>query len=632
MQGVRDIFSRSCERYATEPCMASRKILRMRVEAGVDKYILGPYEWINYREAQKIVGDFGRGLRALGIQPQTMVNFFADTCKEWQLAAQACFQQNIVVTTTYANLGEDAVSFAIQQTEVTTVITDAVLATTTLANVLKNCPKVKRVIYIPDRRPVTHSSCPSEEDIIKALPRGVKVYSFQAVCELGFSKKDDETCAPPETVNRNDLCVVMYTSGSTARPKGVLISNGNMLAVVAGTSMAIPNMGPGDRFVAYLPLAHILEMIAEIGSLACGSAIGYGTPKTLSNTGINVDPETCLGDAPELKPTLLAAVPMIFDKIRSAVFAKVKATGGLKAKLFFFALDRKIKALDNGRSAPLWDLILFDKLRAQLLGGKVRYMLSGGGPLSKATQVFMNVVFNCPVGQGMGCTECVGAMSTCWPNDRTYGKVGAPIQCNQIKLVDWPEGEYFVTDKPNPRGEILVGGPNVTLGYFKMPEETAKSFYVDSDGIRWFRTGDVGEMWPNGTLQIIDRKKDFIKLSGGEFISYGKLEPLVRDSEYVENAFIFADPEKSFCIAVCTAKPHLTGDKFPRDDAVLQDIHRIFKAHGCLSFEIPKKVKVVSEQWTPESDLVSAAMKIKRHNLIHHYKDLLKELYESGPQ
>src|SRR5688500_16135419 len=121
MEGVRDIFDRACERYAAEPCMGFRKILKMRVEAGVDKYVLGGFEWVTYREAHKLASDFGRGLRALGVQPQTMVNFFADTSREWQLAAQGCFQQNIVVTTTYANLGEDAVGFAIQQTEVTTV-------------------------------------------------------------------------------------------------------------------------------------------------------------------------------------------------------------------------------------------------------------------------------------------------------------------------------------------------------------------------------------------------------------------------------------------------------------------------------------------------------------------------------
>lgn len=410
-------------------------------------------------------------------------------------------------------------------------------------------------------------------------------------------------------------------------PKGVLISNGNMLAVVAGTSGAIPNMGPGDRFVAYLPLAHILEMIAELGTLYCGGLIGYGSPKTLSTTGVGLDATTCVGDAPALQPTLLAAVPMIFDKIRAAVLAKVAQTGGIKAKLFTHALNAKIHAVEKGLGAPLWDLILFDKLRAQLLGGKVRYMLCGGGPLSRQTQLFMNAVFNCPVGSGMGCTETGGAMSTCWPNDReAFGRAGAPIHCNQIKLESWEDGGYFTTDKPNPRGEILVGGPNVTMGYYKMPEETAKAYFVDNEGVRWFRTGDVGEMWPNGTLQVVDRKKDLVKLSGGEYVSYGKLEPLVRDSQYVDNAFVHANPLRSYVVAVCTLKPGLPEQ--PTEAEVLADITKILKSTpGVVSFEIPKKLKIVHDAWTPESDLVTAALKLKRHNLEKKYKQDIADMY-----
>lgn len=345
----------------------------------------------------------------------------------------------------------------------------------------------------------------------------------------------------------------------------------------------MPDMGPGDVYIGYLPLAHILEMVAEVGSLVSGSCIGYGTPKTLSDAGVCIDPGTCRGDAPELRPTMLAgtfcllkttthqpfankAVPMIFDKIRSAVLAKVKATGGLKAKVFHYALARKILALERGNGAPFWDLLVFDALRKQLLGGRVRYMLSGGGPLSRATQVFMNVVMNCPVGQGFGLTEAVGVCTTVWPNDRSYGRVGAPIECNLIQLQDWEEGGYYVDPSkdpakgsPNPRGEILVGGANVTMGYYKLEEETKKSYFVDASGMRWFRTGDVGEMFPNGTLQIVDRKKDLVKLSGGEYVSYGKLEPLLRESEYVDNGFIYANPLKSFCVAVITLRPTVKG-------------------------------------------------------------------------
>jgi len=617
-----ELFDHACAQYADEPCMGSRPILRMRVEDKVEKYVLGPYAFINYKQAHDVASAFGRGLTTLGVSAGQMVNFFADTCQEYQLAVQGCFQQGIVVSTTYANLGEDAVAYAIQQAEVPVVFTDAHLAASVVARVLSQCPKVKHVVFIPDRRTCTHSTYVADESVQAKLPKGIKAHSYAQIVAAGQALSDK----PRPKITAERICVLMYTSGSTAKPKGVLISHANMLAVVAGTTLAIPDMGPGDRFLGYLPLAHILEMIAEIGSLTCGSCIGYGSPRTLSDVGVCIDPGTCRGDAPEFKPTLLAAVPMIFDKIRSNVLLKVEQTGGIAAKLFHYALNSKTTALERGLAFALWDLLVFDKLRARLLGGKVRYMLSGGGPLSRATQLFMNVVFNCPVGQGFGLTETVGACCTVWPNDRSYGRVGAPIVCSQIRLEDWAEGGYFTTDTPNPRGEVVVGGPNVTMGYFKLPDESAKAYFVDEQGMRWFRTGDVGEIFPNGTLQIIDRKKDLVKLSGGEYVSYGKLEPLVRDSELVDNCFMYADSESSYCVVVVTPRPHLK--EIPAVEAVLADVHRIMQKAGCLSFEMPKKCHVAVDcEWTPQSDLVTAALKLKRANLQKHYADVLKKLY-----
>lgn len=628
MQAVRELFSRSASRHPNEPCMGSRRILNVRVDAkGVEKYTLGDYAYTNFTDTLTTVTHFGKGLRALGVEPQMLVNFFADTCAEWQMAAQACFQHNIVVTTTYANLGEEAVAFAIQQGDMTTIFTDASLAAGILGSVLKKCPKVKQVIYIPDRRPATFAGTPSAEDIAISLGADIKAYSFYEVVEMGKAKQDEAEVQPPTEISRSDLCVVMYTSGSTAMPKGVLISNGNMLSVVAGSAGAIPGMGPGDRFAAYLPLAHILGMICEIGTLYYGGCVGYASPKTLSSAGVGIDPGTCEGDAPVLKPTLLAAVPMIFDKIRSAVLAKVSATGGFKAKLFMHALAAKVKAVERGNGAPFWDLLLFDKLRTQLLGGQVRYMLCGGGPLSRQTQLFMNAVFNCPVGQGMGSTETTGCAFTCWPNDReAFGRAGAPICCNQVRLEDWDEGQYYSKDLPNPRGELIVGGPNITQGYFKLPEETEKAYYVDADGMRWFRTGDIVEMWPNGTIQVVDRKKDLVKLSGGEYVSYGKLEPLVRESEFVDNGFVHANPMRTYAVVFVTLRPTL--ETIPTEQQVLDDITRIMKhTKGVVPFEIPKKIKIVTDAWTPESDLVTAALKLKRHNLEKKYHDDIARLY-----
>jgi len=629
---MRDVFDASAHRFAALPCMGQRRILRMRVEGGVEKHTLGPYEWITYQAAHRAARDVGKGLvRACGVKPGDFVNFFAETSMQWHLTMQACFRHGLVVTTTYANLGEAAVEYAIQQAEVPVVFTDAALAESVVARVVARCAKVKHVVFVPDRRPPAHASFVGDDDVKRAMPRGVKAHSLDEIQALGAEVPDEQENLPP--LAPDQYCVVMYTSGSTAVPKGVLISHANMLAVMCGTTRAMPAMGPGDVYMGYLPIAHILEMIAEVGTVATGSCIGYGSPRTLSDAGVNVDAEACRGDAPELRPTLMAAVPMIFDKIRAAVLGKVAATGGLAAALFAFALQSKIRALEQGKAAPLWDLLVFDKLRTRLLGGRIRFMLSGGGPLSRATQQFMNVVCNCPVGQGFGLTEVVGSCTTVWPHDRSYGRCGAPIECNQIRLVDWEEGGYYVDPardparaSPNPRGEVVIGGHNVTPGYFKMPDETAASYFTTPDGTRWFRTGDVGEIHPNGALQIIDRKKSLVKISGGEYLSLGKLEPLLLLSDYVDNGFIYAHGESSYCVAVVVPRPNLKTT--PADKDVLADVHRVFAANGCQHFEMPKKLRVVTDVvWTPESDLVTAALKLKRQNLYRHYKSLLEEMY-----
>jgi long-subunit acyl-CoA synthetase (AMP-forming) len=195
-----ELFDHACAQYANEPCMGSRPIVRMRVEDKVEKYVLGPYSMITYAEAHDVASQFGRGLAGLGVSSGQMVNFFADTCQEcvragprfaaltacrYQLAIQGCFQQGVVVSTTYANLGEDAVAYAIQQAEVSVVFTDAQLAVSVIARVLQDCPKVRHVVFVSDRRTCTHASYVPDGAVQAKMPKHVKAHSFAQVCLAG---------------------------------------------------------------------------------------------------------------------------------------------------------------------------------------------------------------------------------------------------------------------------------------------------------------------------------------------------------------------------------------------------------------------------------------------------------------
>jgi len=343
----------------------------------------------------------------------------------------------------------------------------------------------------------------------------------------------------------------------------------------------------------------------------------------------------------------MAAVPAIMDRIRKGVLDRVENSGWIAKNLFSYAYNDKLSKTMRGVPSPIWDAVVFSKPRG-MLGGNVRVMLSGGAPLSSETQMFMKVVFSCPVAQGYGLTETCGGGTITTIDDLHVGHTGGPIGSNEIKLVDWEEGGYRSTDVNNPsigmpRGEILISGTNVTMGYYKQQEKTDEVFIKDSNGQMWFHTGDIGQWRADGTLQIIDRKKDLVKLSAGEYVSLGKVEAVAKHSPFVDNSCVCADSFNSYCVILVVpaekklmewaAANGITGEWKEICDnpavakAVLADIQSVCKQSKFARFETPEKIKLCWEQWTPETELVTAAMKLKRENIKKRFEDDIKALY-----
>jgi long-chain acyl-CoA synthetase len=346
----------------------------------------------------------------------------------------------------------------------------------------------------------------------------------------------------------------MYTSGSTGTPKGVMMSHGNLLASVRSFPIRLGNLKKNKEiWVGYLPLAHVLELAAELGCIMGGIRIGYSTPQTI------VDNSTAIkrgkkGDLRVLKPTIMAAVPLILERFSKAVREKISKTNWFKQALFKKAYEYKLAKVRSGRTSYFLDRILFKKISRAVLGGKVRYIVCGASLLSEEVQEFMQVCL-APVRQAYALTETCAGGTAQYEFETDTQVCGSVIASAELRLVDWVEGGYRITDKPNPRGEVYLGGDNVTLGYYKMPEKTLEDFCV-IDGVRYFATGDIGEMLPNGNLKIIDRKKDLVKLQGGEYISLSRIEVLLKLLPFVENCCVCANPLKTSCVVLICPNIH----------------------------------------------------------------------------
>jgi len=326
------------------------------------------------------------------------------------------------------------------------------------------------------------------------------------------------------------------------------------------------------------------------------------------------------------------------------VTEQVKKKGNFVNNLINFFVNYKLERTRSGEITPIIDKVIFKSIR-QLVGGRVRVMLSGGAPLAPDTHDYLKTVFGLPLLQGYGLTETCATATIMNVDENSTGRVGPPVQNSKLKLVNWEEGNYRVTDKPNPRGEVILGGNQIAKGYYKLPDKTNEEFYTDEQGTRWFMTGDIGEVYPDGTLMIIDRKKDLVKLQFGEYVSLGKVEACLKGCPVISNICVYGSSSKSFVVAMICPAPHilkelaaakhgkgdLTFEQMCEDKDVtgtaLREIVNYGKAHKLEKFEIPGAIHLTPIEWTPDTGLTTAAMKLKRRPLQEYYQNDIDRMY-----
>nr|UEK51444.1 ACSLC-C-like protein [Parasacculina yatsui] len=530
---VDKIVKYSVDRFGDRKCFGTRRILSVntRVQSNgtsLQKLQLGEYDWVSYREFASAAEQFARALSVSGVGARDRIALYAETRYEWMVVAIGAFMRNVSVVTVYTTLSSEAVVSALNQTLPSHVFTSQSMLNK-MSSILPQCHHVRRVVCMNDQTVSadTASSANISSDSVSVL--SLTEFMSAASAPDGSDQADLD---PPA---RDDVAIIMYTSGSTGAARGVMISHYNIVSAMAGFAVSTQIDGD-DLYIAYLPLAHVMEIMAELCCVFVGVPVGYSSPLTLLDTSGRVD-SASVGDCTQLRPTLMAAVPAILERIRQGIFERGQRAGPLLQRLLHWAIEYRCWWKQHGFDTPLLHRLCFHRV-SMLLGGRVRALASGGAPLSPSTHRLVGACLGVSLVQGYGLTETTGSATLMDDDDLSVGRVGHPLIGCDIRLVDWPEGEYRVTDSPNPRGEIVVGGDTVASGYWGEINDRDTGFYTDSDGVRWFHTGDIGEIFEDGTVKIIDRKKDIIKLQHGEYVAPSRVETALLSSPLVDAVFI----------------------------------------------------------------------------------------------
>ncbi|KAG6915925.1 hypothetical protein DXG01_009255 [Tephrocybe rancida] len=636
---VYDVLKYSARVHGTYRALGWRDVVRVHEETKAVKKVvsgeevvevktwkffeLSDYKYISFVEFEAMVANVAHALLELGFTSDHVLNIYAQTSVNWQLMAHACSSISTVIATAYDTLGEQGLTHSLNEPGCIAIFTNADLLKTVL-KVLPNTPTVKYVFY--DGEPST--------DLNASLHRpDVQFISILALRELGQGRNPPQSLLDSRRPTKDSLACIMYTSGSTGAPKGVCITHGNLIASVGSVIHVFGHhLPPRSTYLAYLPLAHVLEYIVELCALYTGITSGYARPKTLTDASVR----GCRGDLAAFRPNIMFGVPAVWETIRKGILAKVAEGGWAKQKAFEAALALK----KNGVPilGGIADNIILSKIR-EATGGQLVFTMNGGAAVSQDTQDFLSWA-TVPMMQGYGMTESCGMCTLLPPELPVAGRVGLPVPSVEIKLLDVPDAGYYSKDTP-PRGEICIRGPSVTKGYYKRPDLNNDESIFTKDG--WLRTGDVGQWNEDGTLSLIDRVKNLVKLQSGEYIALERLESVFKSCHLVANLCVHASTEAAQPMAIiipheanlrialgATAQGSSLSD-ICNDSAVsaliLKECNAVARRAGFKSFETLAAVVLTPEEWTPENGLVTPAMKIQRVKIGKVFEQEIKIAY-----
>ncbi|KAL4927812.1 putative AMP-binding enzyme [Aspergillus undulatus] len=606
----------------------------------------GQYQWLSYGTVQRRRTDFGSGLVELHhkhncARPgQYGVGLWCQNRPEWQITDLACMSQSLYSVSIYDVLSADATEYIINHAELSCVVA-SLPHIPTLIKLKPVLPTLKIIVSL-DSLDAGEQAGHSKRALLESMASGhdLTIYSMDQVEALGAAA--DRPLNIPKPL---DIVTINYTSGTTGAPKGVVLTHENAVAAVSGALVGIPQ-ARDDTFPSYLPLAHIFERLTEHAALWSGARIGYFHGNILE----------LVDDLKVLKPTGFVSVPRLYSRFGTSIRAATLEAPGFRGTLSNYIVSAKTANLKNPDPSKatvrhaLYDRIWAKKVASAVGLERVKTMISGSAPLDPSLHNFLRVAFGADFSQGYGLTETYAMASVQSNRDLTAGNCGRVAPCTEVCLLSLPDMEYSVDDKPFPRGELLIRGPNVFKGYLKNDEETSKAMTEDG----WFRTGDVAKIDEKGRIVIIDRRKNVLKLAQGEYISPERLEGIIASElGYLAQSYVHGDSVQTFLVAIFGVQPDMFAPfaskvlgrtidpadipaiKAVLNDnnikkAVLKDLERVAKKHKLAGYERVKNLALMFEPFSVENNLLTPTLKLKRPPVVKKYRQLLDQLYEEA--
>jgi len=603
-----DLIHRSVERNAGREAMRWKLPKAQRAEGSTED------AWASrtYREMWDWVTGLSLGLKDLGIRDGDSVCILARTRPEWTVADLASLALGAVTCPIYPQSEAGQAAFVINNVKAKAIFVENVQQAAKIASIRSECPTLEHVISLESSGKLPAGTLTLDDVIARA--------DMEAANRVAWR---DGWLA----IDREHLATVIHTSGTTGNPKGAMLNHGNVLFNFEAANQVV-DFYETDVFLSFLPLSHIYgRIVDEVVALGKGAVVVYAEALI----------ERLPANMIEVQPTVMGAVPRLYERVYGRVLSAVEAGSPTKQKIFHWAAGLGAQKYANhlaGRPDSFWlklqlkvaDKLVFGKIRART-GGRVRYFVSGSAPLAREIGEFFYGM-GMLVLEGYGLTETSPFVSLNRPDDFVFGTVGRPAPGSEVKI-------------DPATGEILVRGPQVMQGYLNQPDDTAKA--IDPDG--WFHTGDIGELDEIGRISITDRLKNIIVLGNGKNVSPAPMEAALSTSKYVAQAVILGDRQAYTGALIAPdfeelgtwAAANDIGEMPPEQLVEEKAVHKLYDAEvkrtleGFAIYERPRRIALLPRLLSEEAGELTATMKTKNRVVLTNWADKIAYLFDEKP-